>query len=73
MTNHTYNPEKRQLILLSNTGKPVFSFAGPIAEKVYNRMSFTSGNPVFMSKNQLENKINELNFWLQEPQKRKTR
>ena len=38
MKRYNYNPEKRQLIFLNAKGNPVFSLAGPIAEKAYNRI-----------------------------------
>lgn len=41
MKRYNYNPEKRQLIFLSAKGKPVFSLAGPIAEKAYARIAKT--------------------------------
>lgn len=71
MTNLTYNPNTRLLIFSNENGSPIGCLAGPIAEQVYNRMCFANGIPVFMSKNQLENKINELNHWLEKPQNAK--
>ncbi|WP_168796301.1 hypothetical protein [Flagellimonas onchidii] len=38
MKRYRYNPEKRQLVFLSAKGGPVFGLAGPIAEKVHQRM-----------------------------------
>ena len=38
MKRYNYNPDKRHLIFLNAKGNPVFSLAGPIAERVYKTM-----------------------------------
>ncbi len=61
---YNYNADTRQLIFISKEGKPVFGISGPIAERVYSKINFKNDQPIIMTKLQLENKVSDLNKWL---------
>lgn len=63
-TNYTYNPKKRHLILLSVTGRPIISIAGPVGQRMYDRINQLNRTPMEMTQKELERKVSSLNDWL---------
>lgn len=59
-----YNPEKRQLILISKTGRPVIGVAGPIAKIMYDKINQKDRQIMVLTEKQLDEKIAILNNWL---------